>query len=139
MSLSKLSRVRGVAGTGAGATCSLTGGPGGIAAGAGGAGIGGKGAGAGAGTGSLTALAKSVNNVNMSLSESFSSGGPGTGGTGSFPRIIARSLSIPSNCAAICATLIVLARLSCLLFGTKPNTFFAVLSSVWVEVSDSSV
>jgi len=82
MSLSKFSRVNGVAATGAG-------GPGGgtCVAGADGTGIC-AGAGAGGGTdagasGSLTALAKSVNKVNISLMDSFSSFGGGGGAGGS--------------------------------------------------------
>ncbi len=105
MSLSKLSRVSGVAGSGAAAGGAVAGGAVAGGAVAGGADAGGAGTGAaggGAVTGSLTALAKSVNKVNMSLSESFSSAFPvpaagSKGGTGSFPRIIARSLSIPSK------------------------------------------
>ena len=100
MSLSKLSRVSGVAGSGAAGGGAVAGGAVTGGAGAGGAGTGA--AGVGAVTGSLTALAKSVNNVNMSFIESFSSAVPfpaggSKGGTGSFPRIIARSLSMPSK------------------------------------------
>ena len=79
MSLSKFSRVSGVAATSAGAGGTGVAGADGTGTSAGAGAGGGTDAGA---TGSLTALAKSVNKVNISLMDSFSSFVSAGGGGG---------------------------------------------------------